>query len=194
MSTTRRTFFGVAATVGAGGLIRWQLDPTTGLLFKASQALASVLSGQTPLPGSSIAQFVEPLPTFRGKRVDDAFIDVNMLEFQQKGLPNKMYVGLKAPCDKGTFLWGFRIGVDDNAPSWPGRTVVAQKGRKTVIRYQNSLFNPFLRKYLTIDQTVHWADPLHQMGLKNPYSGPIPTVVHLHGAEDSSSSDGAPEA
>src|SRR3981081_4010897 len=110
--STRRTFFQLAATVGAGGLIRWQLDPTTGLLFKASQALASVVSGQTPLAGSSIPQFAEPLPTFARRRVDDASIDVNMLEFQQKVLPNKLYVGLPAPFDKGTFVWGFRIGGD----------------------------------------------------------------------------------
>src|SRR5439155_21601768 len=44
------------------------------------------------------------------------------------------------------------------------------------------------------DQTIHWADPLRQMGSVSPYTGPIPTVVHLHGAEDPSAFDGAPEA
>src|ERR1700682_2824417 len=106
MSTTRRTFFGVAATVGAGGLIRWQLDPTTGLLFKASQALASVLTGQTPLPGSSVAQFVTPLPTFGRRRVTAPPIGVTMLEFQQKVLPDRIYTGLPEPFRDGTFLWG----------------------------------------------------------------------------------------
>jgi len=31
-----------------------------------------------------------------------------------------------------------------------------------------------LRKYLTIDQTVHWADPFHEMGSVVPYAGPAP--------------------
>jgi spore coat protein A, manganese oxidase len=194
--SNRRTFFQVAATVGVGGLIRWQLDPTTGLLFKASQALASVLSGQTALPGSSVAQFVERLPTFGRRRVDDSRIDVTMLEFQQKVLPDRMYAGLSEPFNRGTFLWGYSVGDgDDKRPSWPGRTVVARKGRTTRIRYENSLpLNPFLRKYLTVDQTLHFADPLNQHGSFAPYRGPIPTIVHLHGAEVLSASDGAPEA
>src|ERR1700682_6373553 len=123
MSTTRRTFFGVAATVGVGGIIRWQLDPTTGLLFKASQAAASVLTGQTPLPGSSVPQFVSPLPTFGRRRVADSSIDVTMLEFQQKSLPDALYAGLREPFNGGTFLWGYRVGGEDDArPSWPGLT------------------------------------------------------------------------
>ncbi|HLZ29160.1 MAG TPA: multicopper oxidase domain-containing protein [Chloroflexota bacterium] len=192
----RRTFIQVAATVGVGGLIRWQLDPTTGLLFKASQAVASVLTGQTPLPGNSIAQFVTQLPILGRRRVDDASFDVNMLEFQQKVLPDAFYNGLRDPFSRGTFLWGYSVGDDADArPSWPGRTVVARQGRPTTVKYENSLpASPFLRKYLTIDQTLHWADPLNQHGSFDPYGGPIPTVVHLHGAEVLSGSDGAPEA
>src|SRR5207245_11486186 len=53
---------------------------------------------------------------------------------------------------------------------------------------------PGLRQYVTIDQTIAWADPLNQMGSSSPCSGPIPTVAHLHGGEDTSSFDGAPEA
>jgi spore coat protein A len=192
--STRRTFLQLGAAVGAGALIRWQLDPTSGLLFNAVRAFASVQTPQTPLPGSTVRQFVQALPTFVGRRVDEASIEVGMFEFQQKALPDRLYAGLPAPFNAGTYVWGYQVG-EDTSPSWPGTTVEAQRGRATTIKYVNSLpLNPVLRKYLTIDQTIHWADPLNQMGSFSPYTGPIPTVVHLHGAEDSSSFDGAPEA
>jgi len=194
--STRRTFLQLGTAVGAGTLIRWQLDPTSGRLFNVVRAFASVQTPQTPLPGSKVAKFMftDALPTFVGKRIDDAFIEVEMLEFQQKVLPNQMYAGLPAPFNAGTYVWGYQVGAGAG-PSWPGRTVEAQRGRTTTIKYVNSLpLNPVLRQYLTIDQTIHWADPLKQMGSFSPYSGPIPTVVHLHGGEDTSSFDGAPEA
>lgn len=191
--STRRTFLKLGAAAGAGALIRWQLDPTSGLLFKTARAFASVQTPQTALDGSTVRQFVEALPTFVGRRVDDASIEVGMFEFQQNVLPSRLYRGLHEPFSAGTYVWGYQVG--DSAPSWPGATVEAQRGRATTVKYVNSIpLNPVLRKYLTIDQTIHWADPLHQMGSFGPFTGPIPTVVHLHGAEDPSAFDGAPEA
>jgi spore coat protein A, manganese oxidase len=192
--STRRTFVKLGTAVGAGALIRWQLDPKSGLLSKTVRAFGSVQTPQTALDGSTVRQFVEALPTFVGRRVDDASIEVGMFEFQQKALPDTLYAGLPAPFSVGTYVWGYQVG-DDTRPSWPGRTVEAQRGRATTVKYVNSLHrNPVLRSYLTIDQTIHWADPLNQMGSFSPYTGPIPTVVHLHGAEDPSAFDGAPEA
>jgi spore coat protein A, manganese oxidase len=45
-----------------------------------------------------------------------------------------------------------------------------------------------------MDQTIHWADPLSEMGSLSPYSGPPPLVTHLHGGEVPSIFDGHPEA
>src|SRR2546425_261363 len=159
--STRRTFLQLGTAVGAGTLIRWQLDPTSGRLFNVVRAFASVQTPQTPLPGSKVAKFMftDALPTFVGKRIDDAFIEVEMLEFQQKVLPNQMYAGLPAPFNAGTYVWGYQVGAGAG-PSWPGRTVEAQRGRTTTIKYVNSLpLNPVLRQYLTIDQTIRWASP-----------------------------------
>ena len=69
--------------------MRWQLDPTSGLLFNASRVFASVQTPQTPLPGSGVGQFVEALPAFVGRRVDDSFIEVGMVAFQQRTLPDR---------------------------------------------------------------------------------------------------------
>ncbi|MBO0883941.1 MAG: multicopper oxidase domain-containing protein, partial [Mycobacterium sp.] len=143
-------------------------------------------------------------------------LNVGMFEFQQRILPDSVYAGLQAPFNAGSFVWGYSVqsanefaatpasaaadATDANVrngsrPSYPGRTVEVTRGGPAPVRYSNNLPNdPVLRKFLTIDQTIHWADPLHQGHLTTPYTGPIPTVVHLHGAEDQSTSDGAPEA
>ncbi len=115
-----------------------------------------------------------------------------MLEFQQRVLNDSFYNRLSAPFNNGTFVWGYKV--DGANASYPARTIVAQRNRTTTVKWQNDLpFRPFLQKYLTVDQTLHFADPLHQMGSRQPYAGPIPTVVHLHGAEVSSRFDGSAE-
>jgi FtsP/CotA-like multicopper oxidase with cupredoxin domain len=150
----------------------------------------------TPLPGSSVSQFVEPLPTFSGSRVTDSSLTVEMQEFQQRVLPASLYATLPAPYHAGTFVWGYKVGPRD--PSYPGWTIEARRGTPTTIRYINNLPTPAVESQLagrlTIDQTIHWADPQGQMGSPKAYRGAIPTVVHLHGAQVPSASDGAPEA
>ncbi len=185
---SRRNLLKTAGVAGAGLAIR--LDAPQ--LFEG--AAASVGVPQTALAGSSIAQFVTPLPTFYGRRVGTSSLQVGMYEFQQKVLPDSVYASLPAPFNKGTYLWGYGVGAPGTAPQWPGVTVEARKGTPTTITYVNNLpLNSVLRPYLTIDQTIHWADPLNAGHSDSPYTGPIPTVVHLHGGEDQSTSDGVPE-
>ncbi|MEO7018675.1 MAG: multicopper oxidase domain-containing protein [Ktedonobacteraceae bacterium] len=187
---SRRTFLKMGAVAGAGVFI-----PTA-----AWRAWASTTLPQTPLLGASIPQFVEPLTTFVGKRVGSPIINVGMQEFQQKVLPDSVYATMVPPFNQGTYVWGYKVG--NRPPSYPGFTVEAQRGIPTAINYTNNLPFPnssHLEPLLTIDQTIHWADPLnagssHHMGSFQPYQGTIPTVVHLHGAEVPSAFDGAPEA
>src|SRR5205807_86726 len=81
------------AAEGAGGLTRWQLDPTSGLLFTTARAFASVQTQQTALSGAEIRRvgFVNSLRTFAGRRVGDASFEVGMFEFQQQVLPEDFY-------------------------------------------------------------------------------------------------------
>ena len=160
------------------------------------RALASVQVPQTHLPGKDITKFVDALPTFFGQRVRDASYTVSIQEFQQKVLPDAFYAGLKSPYQQGTYLWGYQIG--DRPVFAPGYTVEAFRHRPTTVRYVNNLSLPpqsQLEPYLTVDQTLHWADPLKRGGsyTKAPYKGPIPTTIHLHGAEVPSEFDGTPE-
>jgi FtsP/CotA-like multicopper oxidase with cupredoxin domain len=200
MNPSRRRLLQLGALVGAGAAIRWQLDPTTGVLFGASRAFASAqVPHQTPLNGANIPQFVTPLSTFVGQRVQGASLQVGMFEFQQRVLPDSIYSRLPQPFSHGTYLWGYDVnpsGARGNpSPSWPGTTIEAQRGSQTTVRYVNNLpNNSQLRKLLTIDETIHWADPLNAGHTFNFYTGPIPTVVHLHGAEVQSFSDGQSNA
>jgi FtsP/CotA-like multicopper oxidase with cupredoxin domain len=200
MNPGRRWLLQLSALVGAGAAIRWQLDPTTGVLFGISRAFASAqVKQQTPLDGSKVPQFVTALPTFVGKRAQGASLQVGMFEFQQRVLPDSIYSKLPGPFNQGTYLWGYDLSQSGirgaPTPQWPGTTVEAQRGTQTQIRYVNNLpSNSQLRKLVTVDETIHWADPLNAGHAFNFYTGPIPSVVHLHGAEVQSTSDGQSNA
>jgi spore coat protein A len=167
----------------------------------------ATLIAQTPLDGNTIPKYVEPLPSLSATRINGAApVTVDMVEFQQRILPASIYAARPAPFNAGSFLWGYRL--NGNAPSWPARTIEARQNTTTSATYTNSLRAPLqLQKYLTMDQTLHWADPLATTSGNHcvngpplagpclrPYTGPIPTVPHLHGAEVLSSSDGHPDA
>jgi FtsP/CotA-like multicopper oxidase with cupredoxin domain len=159
-------------------------------------ANASVQVPQTALDGTTVTRFVTPLPTFVGRRVACTSLQVTMSEFQQHVLPDSFYGSLATPFRNGTFLWGYAVGQagSNPRPQFPGVTVEATKGTAITAKYVNNLpANPVLRQYLTYDQTIHWADPLKAGMRMDPFTGPIPTVVHLHGAEVQSGSDGVPE-
>ncbi len=190
LAISRREFIKLCAAVGGGLSLPWEFDLQT--------ALASVQFPQTPLAGKSIPKFVEPLPVFGPAgpiaRVSDSMITVTMSEVQQKVLPASLYGTLPAPYNQGTYVWAYKVG--SNSPLFPGVTVEAKRGTPTTITYVNNLpvAGPVLEKYLTIDQTIHWAAPLGMnMTNMSPYTGPIPTVAHLHGAEVTSLYDGGPE-
>ena len=154
---------------------------------------ASFKIGQTLLPGSSIPKYVNPLPVFAGNRVSTVEITVGIKEFQQQILPGSVYASLAPPFNNGTYVWGYKVG--RKPPNYPGFTIEAQHGTTTTVTYNNDLpISPFLWQYLTVDQTIHWADPLSEMGSFSPYSGPPPVVTHLHGAAGPSAFDGHPEA
>src|SRR5262249_30743456 len=129
-----------------------------------SEEQASVRVAQTLLDGSTIPQFVDPLPTFTGRRANGAgTVPVDMVEFQQKVLPASIYAGLPAPFNAGTRLWGY--DVDHRGPNWPGVTIEATKGTPTTVEYTNGLRQadgsaPVLQQYLILDLTFHWADPI----------------------------------
>jgi len=177
----------------------------------ATVDFASRPAAQTALDGATLPKFVEALPAFSGQRVDGTHaVTADMREFQQKILPASFYAGLSAPFNAGTLLWGYRM--NNKVPNWPAFTIEAKSGTTTKVTYTNSLRRQdgspaLLQRFLTVDQTLHWADPLnldasahcsdgppYANACVRPYSGPVPTVPHLHGAEVLSAFDGQPDA
>lgn len=118
-----------------------------------------------------------------------------MREAQQQLLPVSFYAGLSGAASAGTYVWGYNV--DGRGVQTPGHSIEAQQGTPTIVTFTNSLPLPSaseLRRLLSIDQTIHWADPLNEMGSRKVYSGPLPAVPHLHGGEVLSDFDGGPEA
>jgi spore coat protein A len=166
---------------------------------------------QTPLLGSSVIKYSHALPVFgpagpNPRVAASSALAVSYQEFQQKVLPDAFYAtlspsitpypGITINPQLGSYVWGYQVG---GAPaSYPGFTVEAQKGAPTQVTYTNNLGTatsfPILQKYLTVDQTIMWANPYGWMGSFTPYTGPQPAVPHLHGGEVRSDSDGGPEA
>ncbi len=175
----------------------WSLPALGLLLLLAFDARAQ----QQQLAGRSIPQFVEPLPcpprvsVSRTSRTQP--LEVNLEEFQQTVLPDSFYRTLAPPYQAGTWVWSYVVPGEHR--TYPGVTLEAEVGHPAVVRFVNHLAGPHgeppvLQSMLPIDQTLHWADPLGQHGSTAAYSGPVPSVTHLHGGETPSASDGAPGA
>ncbi len=135
----------------------------------AGAALAAP-SPQVPLPGSSIPQFVSPLPrpsvqpggTMSTHVANDTSfanpLPIRMCEFQTQVLPLPM---------PPTWTWGYIIGTSCPTTvqdTYIGPVLVNFRGTPTTIKYTNALptvrdTNVLAYKF-SVDQTLHWADPL----------------------------------
>jgi FtsP/CotA-like multicopper oxidase with cupredoxin domain len=160
-------------------------------------------------------------------RVDalkNPFLTVTMKETERQVLPNfTSPPGCPAVNIQPTRVWAYETSNTLTkkvlGPAfWPAVTLEARRFIPTVVTYVNQL--PEFRKTIdiqgvgldpkpgvsalvqglvTVDQTIHWADPLECMmnpkpGCTGAYTGPVPAVVHLHGGEVPSSFDGGPDA
>jgi spore coat protein A len=180
----------------------------TGFLILAGVLLASLGCGSSneppkpaqPLSGNTLTKFLDPLPA---PEVIDASspgtkVTITMSEFSQQVLPSDFKKGRYGG---KTLVWGYN-------ESYPGPTISAERGVPVTVHYVNNLVNPILQQFLTVDQTLHWADPYGLMCREehidcsadpanpccSPYEGAVPAVAHLHGGEVPSAYDGGPLA
>lgn len=131
---------------------------------------------------------------------------VTIGQFTQQMLP----AGLPA-----TTVWGYSSVVKDPAsPSGtrmfqnaPGATFEATRGIPINVQWVNNLIDPAtgapLPHLFTVDPTLHWANPNNMATPTAPFlpppgypdaQSPVPIVMHLHGGEVESASDGNPNA
>jgi spore coat protein A len=123
----------------------------------------------------------------------------------QQVLPTRNNAGkpLKTPYP-ATPVWGYGA-VGTSTFSWPAFTIEAQQGVPTTVTWRNQLVDAagnFVPHLLTVDPTLHWANPPGPTDTRPtftgappaPYTGPVPLSTHLHGAHIEPQSDGFPEA
>ena len=167
----------------------------------------SQLDGQVPLDPKSIPQFVDRLPHFAGARVDATSgnpLTVKMLPHQQTALSTGTILNGGTVGTQGvglTKVWAYQIinGANSYGPLWPAYTIVAKRGVPLNVTYENDLFGETYEDVgLIVDQTLHWANPfeleMDDPDRYKPFTSEPPAVVHLHGAEVQSESDGGPDS
>ncbi|MFL5409968.1 MAG: multicopper oxidase family protein [Myxococcales bacterium] len=103
-----------------------------------------------------------------------------------------------------TKVWAYGSTNSAASFSWPAATIDVQHGAPTTVTWRNELVdgqNQFVPHMLPVDPTLHWANPPGPVDTRptftatpGPYRGPVPLVVHLHGAHVDPESDGYPEA
>ncbi len=204
VSLSRRPFI-KAAGLGAGFVLYGRLPG--GL----TRAMASVPGGT--LDPAQIPRFTTPVlvpPVMpragvlrhKGSAVD--CYEISMRQFQQQVLPQG---------HPATTVWGYgpTAARSPHAPMLhhaPSLTIEARAERPVRVKWVNELVDRkgrFLPHLLTVDPTLHWANPPQQPTDPEgrplfdqtplPYRGPVPIVTHLHGAVDvGDESDGYTEA
>jgi spore coat protein A, manganese oxidase len=193
---TRRQFLKTSAIAGAGLMVPWRDVMLGGALPRAyAQAV------QTPLPGSAIPQFVDPLPllSVAGGPMETIIangseITLMMREFRANVMPSTFVPA--SGTYRGTWVWGYRAAITptDPAGTYIGPVIVATRSQPTQIRFVNDLTAEHIAWRDWSDQTLHWADPERQGHSMEHYGGSIPAVAHLHGGEVPSVLDGGPDA
>lgn len=197
--------------------------PTLTFLIILAILVGGVSSGvwaqtsQVPLPGSSIPQWVNQLPTLTGpggatkpnmESVLAPSSDASnpttlfMKELLVPVLPatTPFAVGTNY---NGTSVFSYRLDESaTTADTYIGPVFVANRGTPTAVKYINNLGATTTTEVplwkFSVDQTLHWANPnnlpMMDPQAMMPYAGPIPAVPHLHGGEVPAAIDGGPDA
>jgi spore coat protein A, manganese oxidase len=186
---------------------------------------AQALPGGT-LDPTTITKYVTPLviPPVMKTTGENNTYDIAVRQFKQQILP----AGMPA-----TTVWSYGPAADPlpavAAPdpasqfNYPSYTIETSSAKPVSVRWRNELVadpiacaasatpavDPacnFIPHLLTIDQTLHWANPpatgcmdgTNRVDCRTadpaPYVGPVPIVTHVHGAHVDPHSDGYPEA
>jgi FtsP/CotA-like multicopper oxidase with cupredoxin domain len=184
------------AALNAGPGVRAQipggsLDPTTVSKYQAPMVIPPAM----PRSGKIAKQ--------AAKNID--YYEIAVRQFQQQILP---------PSLPPTTVWSYGAVdypgtvAEGGTFNYPAFTIEAKWNKPVRVKWINDLVDAdgnYLPHLLPVDQTLHWANPVGdcKTGPARPdctgtnpaqYTGPVPMVVHVHGAETHQESDGYPEA
>jgi len=179
--------------------------------FLAYIGVSGAMAAQIPIPGKSIPKYVNSISPAAGSNLgiynataggsftvtmDEAIANILPTTFL---LPNGLMYA-------GTWTWQYSITGTiypvGGRDTYLGPAILAQRNNPVTVTYVNNLGFSNTSNVLfygaSVDQTLHWADPLGCMMAPTcnrflNYVGPIPAVTHLHGGEVPSDFDGGPE-
>jgi FtsP/CotA-like multicopper oxidase with cupredoxin domain len=190
MGLTRRQALRAGLITGAGAAA---LGGATLLPPRGAQAAA--------IGASTIPQFVTPLwipPAMPVAGLGPLSYSVAARPIMQQVLP----AGYPA-----TPVFAYGSTRDPGTFHAPGYTIESIAFHPTEVTWVNQLADEngdFVPSLFPVDPTLHWANPAggpggqditgSLTGTPGPYAGPVPMVVHLHGAHARQESDGYPEA
>jgi FtsP/CotA-like multicopper oxidase with cupredoxin domain len=171
--------------------------------------LVSAIAQAEPIPGGSldptaIPKYETPLvipPAIPmtaeiegdgGQPID--YYEIAVRQFEQHILPGSM--GLDP-----TTVWSYGSVNHAGTFNYPAFTIEATWDKPVRVNWINGLVDAdgnFIPHLLPVDQTLHWANPIGPRDSRGfsqePYQGPVPMVVHVHGADTGQESDGYTEA
>jgi FtsP/CotA-like multicopper oxidase with cupredoxin domain len=123
------------------------------------------------------------------------YYEIAVREFQQQVLPAGMPM---------TTVWSYGSETTTGTYNYPAFTIEATANKTTKVKWINGLVDAngnYLPHLLPVDQTLHWANPPGGIAGRDThgtngsaYMGPVPAVIHVHGAHTTQESDGYPEA
>jgi len=158
---------------------------------------------QTPLLIPPVMPRADVIPDPGGKPID--YYEISVKQFPQQILPTPL---------PATTVWGYGAvsnSFDRNGlllHNAPSLTIEADWKRPVRVKWINDLKDAngkYLPHLLAVDPTLHWANPPGGTAGRDtrptftetpgPYTGPVPMVVHVHGAVGvGDESDGYAEA
>ena len=189
----------------------------TPLALAMSGAQAQTLPGGT-LDPLTLPKYVTPLvipPVLYDDEGGKEPLEVEVAQRQiiQRMLPEQDLNGRPLP---ETPLWAYGDPDEPSTFNHPSFTIEVTKDTTAKVKWINDLVDPKRKLYLphilkdangnpVVDQTLHWAAPNQDCldgvartdcrgASAEPYTGPVPMVVHVHGAHVGPFSDGYPEA
>src|SRR5512146_2321223 len=193
----RRDFLKIGALAAGSALlpVKW-----------TRSALAQIPGGT--LPPGDIPKYQMPLvipPAMpitsvipgRGGRPTH-YYELAVRQFQQQILPTPL---------PATTVWSYGSVHHPGTFNYPAFTIEARWRAPVRVKWMNQLVdanNHFRPHLLPVDPTLHWANPPGGMTGRDmrptfdttpePYTGPVPMSVHLHGGHSTQESDGHAEA
>ncbi|WP_298431917.1 multicopper oxidase domain-containing protein [Geobacter sp.] len=184
------------------------LDPTTIPKYVTPLVIPPVMSKSTSQPGAPAADYNIAVRQFKQQILPGGVWNTVNGRNDTFGATTVWSYGRAQDVMPANFVAPAPLA-NNISFNYPAFTVENSSGTPTSVRWINGLVDAngnYLPHLFAVDQTLHWANPpatgcadgTNHTDCRtlnpNPYTGPVPMVVHVHGSHVNYLSDGYPEA